>query len=187
MADARTDLVDLPGEGLKNAPGVTEWGYGQHAADLPPNIVHSPGPLKLYWLNQILFQLTTLLTKLSLCYTYAHLFRQANSRLVRTSGFINALTALLVLTYYSAAFFVCIFECSPISKSWRPHEEGRCTNLRAFRYATAVANLVTSVLVIATPLPVVFRMRQQRSEVREVIFLLLLGLVCVLWENLEND
>ena len=46
-----------------------------------------------------------------------------------------------------------------------------------FRYYTAVVNLFTSVLVIFTPLPALFRMRSRGREVTQVMFLILLGLM----------
>ncbi len=32
---------------LNDAPGVIQWGYGQHVADLPKSIAHSAMPLKV--------------------------------------------------------------------------------------------------------------------------------------------
>ena len=116
-------------------------------------------------------------TKLSLCLVYRHLFQRASSRLARASRHVNALTAFLVTTYYSAALLVSVFQCTPVSKAWHPKTPGHCVNLNSFRYVTAVVNIATSVLVITTPLPVLFRVRRKRREVGEVIFLILLGVV----------
>ena len=84
-------------------------------------------------------------------------------------------TALLVTGYYLAAFFVSIFQCNPVSKSWHSKEQGTCIDLDEFRYYTAAVNIITSVLVITTPLPALSKMRHTRPEITELMGLILLG------------
>jgi len=87
-------------------------------------------------------------------------------------------TALLIVGYYGAAFFVSIFQCTPVSRSWLfgKHMGGSCIDLDEFRYCTAAANIITSVLLISIPLPALIRMKHTRPEVSELIVLILLGL-----------
>ena len=47
--------------------------------------------------------------------------------------------------------------------------------METFRYCTAAANILTSVLVIATPLPALGRMRHTTPEVTGLMGLILLG------------
>ena len=86
-------------------------------------------------------------------------------------------TTLLIIGYYVSAFFVSIFQCSPVSKSWHSKESGTCIDLDEFRLYTAAANIITSVLVIATPLPALSKMRDSRPEITELMGLILLGMV----------
>ena len=116
-------------------------------------------------------------TKLSICAVYNGLFQRANGRLIQATRFVVYVTASLIFGYYSAAFLVSIFQCNPVSKSWNAKEPGRCINLDEFRYYTAAVNIITSVLVIATPLPALSRMRHTRPEVTEIMGLILLGLM----------
>ena len=117
------------------------------------------------------------MTKLSILIIYYSLFQRANSRLFRGTRMLTNITAFLVFGYYVAAFFVSIFECTPVSKSYLTKEPGTCINVDEFRYYTAAANIITSVLIIATPLPALRTMRQSRPEVSELMGLILLGLV----------
>ena len=114
-------------------------------------------------------------TKLSICLIYHDLFKKANSRLIRATRIITYGTTLLIIGYYVPAFFVSIFQCSPVSKSWHAKELGTCIDLDKFRYYTAAANIITSVLVIATPLPALSKMRYTRPEVTELMGLIFLG------------
>ncbi|CAD6593323.1 MAG: hypothetical protein ASARMPRED_007280 [Alectoria sarmentosa] len=170
-------LVSSLAQDAFNATCVTKWGYGQHARDLSLPIRSSPEPLKLLWLNQIFFKLTTMSTKLSICFIYHGLFQRANSRLVRATRMVTNGTILLIVGYYVPAFFVSIFQCTPVSKSWHSKEPGTCINLDEFRFYTAAANIVTSVLVITTPLPALSKMRHTRPEVTQLMGLILLGMV----------
>ena len=116
-------------------------------------------------------------TKLSICLIYYDLFKKANSRLIRATRIVTYGTTLLIVGYYVPAFFVSIFQCSPASKSWHAKESGTCIDLDKFRVYTAAANIITSVLVITTPLPALSQMRHTRPEVTELMGLILLGVM----------
>ena len=116
-------------------------------------------------------------TKLSICLIYHNIFQRANSRLIRATRLVVRALIGLIIGYYVAAFFVSIFQCTPVSKSWYSKEKGTCIDLAEFRYYTAAANIITSVLIIFTPLPALSKMRQTRPEVTELMGLILLGLM----------
>ena len=105
------------------------------------------------------------------------MFQRANSGLIRATRMVIWGTIALVVGYYVAAFFVSIFQCTPVSKSWHTKEPGTCVDLDEFRYYNASVNIITSVLVIFTPLPALSKMRQTRPEITELMGLILLGLV----------
>ena len=138
--------------------------------------------VQLVWLNQVFFKLTTLFTKLSICVIYLDVFKRATSRLIRATRVVTICTAMLVVGYYFSAFWATIFQCTPIPKTWYPKAPGSCIDLDEFRHYTAAANIITSVLIIMTPLPALSRMRQARPEISELMGLILLGLAQVpLW------
>ncbi|MCJ1458920.1 hypothetical protein MMC28_009296 [Mycoblastus sanguinarius] len=170
-------LISSLAQDAFNVAPVTQWGYGQHKKDLSVAVRSSPAPLKLLWLNQIFFKLTTMLTKLSICLIYYNMFKRANSGLIRATRMATCGTALLIFCYYMAAFFVSVFECTPVPKSWHSKESGTCINMNKFRLSTAAVNIITSVLVIAIPLPALSKMRHTRPEITELMGLILLGVV----------
>lgn len=118
-----------------------------------------------------------MLTKLSICLIYFGLFKRANSRLIRVTRMVTYGTTLLIVGYYIPALFISIFQCTPVSKSWHSKQSGKCIDLNEFRLYTAAANIITSVLVIATPLPALTKMRHTRPEVTGLIGLILLGMM----------
>ena len=140
--------------------------------------------IQLALLNQVFFKLTTLCTKLSICIIYLKVFKQEISRLILATRVVTICTAVLVGGYYFAAFWISIFQCIPVSRSWHPKASGSCVDLDKFRLYTAAVNIITSVLIIITPLPALSRMRHTRPEISELMGLILLGLVQVAcWVN----
>ncbi|KAK0099606.1 hypothetical protein ONS95_013497 [Cadophora gregata] len=131
----------------------------------------------------VLFKLSTGATKLSLCFVYAGLFQKADTLTVRISRVINWILATVVLIFYTATFLASVFQCTPIKKAWTSKIEGTCIDKTQLRYAGHAVNLITSVWVIALPLPVLFKLSTRAREVTQIIFLVLLGGVhtgCVL-------
>ena len=116
-------------------------------------------------------------TKLSICLIYYDLFKKAHSRLIRATRIATYGTTVLIIGCYVAAFFVSIFQCNPVSKSWHSKQPGTCIDLSKFRFCTAAVNIITSMLVIAIPLPALSRIRHTRPEVTELMGLILLGMV----------
>ena len=117
--------------------------------------------------------------KLSICLIYQRLFTKVNSRLFRAARIVTHGLTLLIVAYYVPAFFVSIFQCSPVSKSWHSKTPGTCIDLTKFRFYNAAANIITSVLIIATPLPALSTVRRSRPEVTGIMVLILLGMVYV--------
>lgn len=118
-------------------------------------------------------------TKLSLFFVYRGLLLIGNTFWVRLSRGLNYFTAAIVAGYYTAATFVSIFECSPVEKAWKTSTPGTCINTSAFLYTTAGMNVITSLLIIFIPLPVLLRIMYRKTEVAQLIGLILLGFVYV--------
>ncbi len=116
-------------------------------------------------------------TKLSLVLLYRGLFKRADTVLSRSCRRLNNFTAILIVGYYSAAFVIAVFECTPVDKSWYPNKPGTCVNKYIFFYFTGAVNITTSLLVISTPLPVLFTTRHHKTEITQLLGLILLGLI----------
>ncbi|KAF9696072.1 hypothetical protein EKO04_006133 [Ascochyta lentis] len=151
--------------------------YGRVKADIPANLRSSVWPAKLAYINQIVFKLTTPLCKLSLCLLYRSMCSTLTDYTIRMTRHAIRGTIYLILGVYSSAFLISIFQCTPISKTWNKKVDGTCIDLVAFRMSTAVFNLITSVLVIAIPIPTLVKLKKHRPEVKQLIGLILLGSV----------
>ncbi|KAJ8110056.1 hypothetical protein OPT61_g6996 [Boeremia exigua] len=156
---------------------VAVFDYGKAKADIPVHLRTSTWPAILAYINQIVFKLTTPLCKLSLCFLYRSMCSTSTDRIIRITRLVIRATICLIIGAYSSAFLISIFQCTPVSKTWDKKVNGTCINMVAFRMSTAVFNLVTSVLVIAIPIPTLVKLKKHRPEVKQLLGLILLGLV----------
>lgn len=107
------------------------------------------------------------------------LFSKAETRLIKATRWVTYLIAVVVTAAYGEAFFMSIFECSPVDKVWLKKKHGHCINLTQFRIAIGYINVITSSLLIITPLPALASVRRHRTEVSQLMGLIILGLVYV--------
>ncbi|KAG4429444.1 hypothetical protein IFR05_015075 [Cadophora sp. M221] len=168
-------MFSATGQATFNLIAYTQYGYGRRKVDIPPALVASKTPAVLFWFNMVLFKLSTGATKLSLCFVYAGLFQMADTLTVRISQVINRILVAVVVIFYTATFLASIFQCTSIQKAWIFKAAGTCIDKTQLRYAGHAVNLITSVWVIALPLPVLFGISTRAREVTQIIFLVLLG------------
>ncbi|KKY23355.1 putative integral membrane protein [Diplodia seriata] len=134
-------------------------------------------PKQLFFANMVVFKPTYLFTKLSLCLVYAQLFKRADSTTVRITRVLVHLTTVVVVGYYGSATLISIFQCNPIRKSYLSKTSGTCIDLTQFRFSGHAVNIITSIMVICIPLPALFKMKDKRPEIKQLLFLILLGFV----------
>ncbi|KAH7095701.1 hypothetical protein FB567DRAFT_543985 [Paraphoma chrysanthemicola] len=156
---------------------VFSFGYGKLKADIPPSVLKAQWAPKLLYMNQIIFKLTTPLCKLSLCVLYQTICAASSGRVVERTRVAIWLTITLIIGAYASALVVSIFQCTPIRKVWEPKTQGSCIDVTKFRYSTAVLNIATSLMVITLPIPVLLKLKHQRPEIKQLIGLVLLGLI----------
>ena len=106
--------------------------------------------------------------------------------IVRISRAVNYFTMCLIITFFTAVTLVSAFSCIPIQKIWHPKVPGRCVNNTILLYVTSAINILTSLLIICTPLPVLFQVGYRRIENKQLIALVLLGLVYAYSPRLED-
>ena len=123
----------------------------------------------IYAAEQLLFASFTF-PKLSLLFLYLRVF---DGRWFRITTY-----ALIVITTCCWLTFTCVglFLCHPISYYWdRLIPGGRCLNVDTFWRAVPPFNIVTDVVALILPVPVVWRLEASRMKKLGVIFMFLTG------------
>lgn len=83
----------------------------------------------------------------------------------------------LVVIYFVCYAMVNIFSCIPIDKDWNKNAKGTCINTNTRTIVTRALNLALDVLVVALPMPVIWRLQMTLSKRLIVSAILGAGLV----------
>ncbi|KAI9846164.1 MAG: hypothetical protein M1837_004278 [Sclerophora amabilis] len=147
-------------------------GYGKHAANLTAEQLR--GAFKYFYLAQPFYKVGICFTKLSILFLYNRIFIHVRFRRINFSvvGFVFA---------YSVAFlFLTIFQCVPIRRSWDKTTPGTCVSNAAQWFSFAIINIISDVIIIALPLPMIQQLHLPRNQKIALSIVFMFGIfVCM--------
>ena len=71
---------------------------------------------------------------------------------------------ITIALYYIIAILITIFECTPVNKSWNKKTPGHCISTANFFYANAAFNVITDLMVMALPIPVIAKLQISKKQ-----------------------
>ncbi|KAL4862831.1 hypothetical protein BDV12DRAFT_206977 [Aspergillus spectabilis] len=151
-----------------------KYGIGEHIWVVEPDDVLMS--MKIIFAYVILYATTVPMVKLSVLLLYRRIFRLAWTLYI--CAFLSIGYTISVTTSISLA-------CVPTSYFWTqwvdPTNGGKCRiNLYLFYLWNGVANLLTDVIILCIPIPIVWRLQMHRSQKLAISGIFLLGsFVCV--------
>lgn len=84
--------------------------------------------------------------------------------------------AVIVVGYSISTVFALIFPCKPIAKAWDVTiVEGSCINRGAVYIVQAVTNIVTDVLILLLPVPMVWKLQMPFIQKIGLGFIFIVG------------
>lgn len=115
---------------------------------------------QLFWTSQLLYKSCILCTKESICFLYLRLFSVGHRRFR-----ITVISSMVFIAlYYIIAILLTIFQCTPVKKSWEKQIPGTCIQLQTFFFANAAFNVITDILVMVLPIPVISKLQITRKQ-----------------------
>ena len=107
--------------------------------------------------------------KLSILLLYRRLFpiRRFHNIIYCVSAFMVCHTLVGVL--------VAIFECRPIEAAWEPFVKGDCVQLNTESIVGGILNIITDVVTLVLPLPLLWRLQISRSQKLQLTGIFLTG------------
>ncbi|RHZ62446.1 putative plasma membrane protein Pth11-like [Aspergillus thermomutatus] len=132
---------------------VCEWAFGKHQHEMPKELVLRT--LKLYFVAQILYKINIGLTKISILLLYIRLFVH---RWFLTTCWV---WIGIIVSFTIGTVFSSIFQCTPVQWAFNKSIPGggTCINMTAFWYANAAFNILSDLVLIALPVPVVVNLQ----------------------------
>ena len=79
------------------------------------------------------------------------------------------------ITDGSAFFFATVFECTPVSLYWTSKDGKGCTNEDARLLIATVVNIITDIIVVLMPIPIIIKLQIRRREKCTLGILMCLG------------
>ncbi|RFU25224.1 hypothetical protein B7463_g11110, partial [Scytalidium lignicola] len=134
--------------------------------------------VKVLWIYEFFYGSVIPLTKLSLVYFYYRIFPVVFFRKMLYG------VLFLVIGWWIAIIIVAIVQCKPYNFFWRqysdPTSHGKCINISAFFIGNGIASVVTDFLILATPIPMVWRLQMPIQKRMSVLGIFALGgFVCI--------
>lgn len=90
-----------------------------------------------------------------------------------------------MILYYVPAFFIKIFRCRPIHKTWITKAPGKCfTDEASIFLADCIVSLATDVIILVLPMPLVWTLKASlRRKLR--IMVVFAGGILYVWLSQE--
>ncbi|CAF9942111.1 hypothetical protein IMSHALPRED_003206 [Imshaugia aleurites] len=151
-----------------------KYGLGQHLEAVLPAIVLFQ---KLSLLNIALWLATAAATKASLLLLYYRLF-SPNKRF----RLAVRIAAAVVFCQWFSLTAATIFQCVPVAAFWNHYIQGaKCINLPRFTVVSGVLNLLTDVMILCLPIPMVWGLNTTKTQKVTLTGIFLLGIfVCII-------
>lgn len=70
----------------------------------------------------------------------------------------------LVACYFVICLLLCIFGCKPVSYFWNKDQAGSCFDETQFFRWNGVTSLLLDILILALPLPMIWRLRLKQEQ-----------------------
>lgn len=126
------------------------FGLGKHLLAVPD---YGHKYLKTLFIMETLHTTALAILKISVLLFYHRLFG-----IDRKFTICLKLVAGLVIAWWLAIELTTILQCQPVARFWNYRLEGVCIDLIAFTEGAAIPNVVTDVLILLLPQPIIWKL-----------------------------
>ncbi|OCK79163.1 hypothetical protein K432DRAFT_76178 [Lepidopterella palustris CBS 459.81] len=157
-----------------------KFGTGRHVDDQPAGngTVLLEGTLKSWYVYQIAYLVDLSLVKFSILAFYRVIATQKMFR------FAVDTTIAIVAAFTIAMVFVNAFECPKPSDAWSAEillqGSGSCINLHPLYYGQAAFNILSDIVILALPVPVLWSLQMHRNKRIALVAIFSVGFVAVI-------
>lgn len=71
---------------------------------------------------------------------------------------LTVVIGMFVIVWGLVISLVGVFLCNPIKKAWEPAIPGQCFDLIKFYYGLQIPNIVTDIIIVILPIPVIWNL-----------------------------
>lgn len=147
-------------------------GFGKHVWDIDP--ANGSNLLMWFYLCQITWASSMALIKASILFLYLRLFPHPKFRVAvyATFAFLFASSAIIIL--------LGVFQCIPVSAVWTYGvKDASCLDLNSVTFANAAMNILTEVLILLLPLPILLHLKLDPRRKARLVALFSAGIIVI--------
>jgi hypothetical protein len=124
------------------------------------------------WIGVVVYNIGALSIKLMYFFQYYRIIRS-----IRRLRIIYGVIMTLIVLWTVGQIFIAIFTCVPVSGLWDKSIKSQCNPLGPVVqiWMNSLGNIVTDVIILVLPLPVVWRLKMPKSQKWALVSLFGLG------------
>ncbi|KAI1337891.1 hypothetical protein F5Y15DRAFT_147223 [Xylariaceae sp. FL0016] len=147
----------------------TKYGLGSHIYDVARD-GDLPMFFRTFWSGVVFYQITLLCVKTTLFLQYYRFIKQ-----VGKYRHIYLTIMGLVVCWSISQIFTMIFLCVPVQGYWDKSVPAQCLPETTVQITNAVGNIITDVIVLLLPMPIVWRLNIKPAQKYSLIGIFSLG------------
>ncbi|KAL8898007.1 MAG: hypothetical protein Q9207_006914 [Kuettlingeria erythrocarpa] len=153
--------------------------YGNAKHFVASSLIKAHIGIKILYALEFLWSVAIASIKVSILLFYRRLFPKQNTSATWCMG--HMLLCVLSVALGVVSTFGAAFQCTPVAFLWdRSIPGGHCIDFSAFSRFTSIMNIVTDILILAMPIPIVWSLHLDKSKKIGVCAVFLLGgFVCL--------
>ncbi|KAG9513740.1 hypothetical protein KCU93_g9993, partial [Aureobasidium melanogenum] len=154
---------------------IVKVGLGKHLWDVSA-ANFSPTFLEVWTFAAMIYSVCMLIVKMSILMLYRRLFPIENFR------YLWWICVFCTVGYGLGAIFASLFACVPVRANWDlTIAASRCINKKAFYIGNGVMNIFTDLMILALPIPIVWRLTLElRQKITLSVVFTLGSISCVI-------
>lgn len=110
---------------------------------------------KRFFVSIFFYNFSLACSKLSIAVQYQRIFTGGKTNMAVWG------TIIFIVANTIQSFFINLFFCTPVRKSWQPDVQGSCLNKKRVWFTYAGANILASFLLILIPIPAIMKLQMQ--------------------------
>ncbi|KAI1497448.1 hypothetical protein F5X99DRAFT_421366 [Biscogniauxia marginata] len=147
----------------------TRYTLGYHIWDLP-DLTPLQTYFKLLYASSIMYNVTLLCIKFSLFFQYYRLVKE-----IPRYSLAYIVIMALVGCWSVVQILLVVFACFPIRGFWDLSVEAKCIDHAQLVWITALGNIITDIVVLLLPMPVVWKLNLKKGRKWAIIGIFSLG------------
>ena len=157
---------------------ILQYGYGYHSDVLSDE--NRVLVLRTWWIAQMTYKISLQATKVSLLLFYMRIFHH-----IAWFKKISLALIAFLLVYLIATTLTSVVQCTPVALAWDPTVDGKCIDLGKFFIFNGVVAVLTDLLVLILPLPLVWGLQLPFNQKMALIPVFGIGIAIVVVSGLR--